>query len=152
MNWRVAATLAWLSMALLACGAPSSENTPQGQVSFMIFGDPVEKAAYEGLVTAFKQQDNQVDVSLIHIPSQSDYRTRLSADFAAGTQADVVLLNYRRYAGFAAKGVLEPLGPYLTQSKIIKDDDFYSEAIEPFRWRQGALMCIPQNLSSLVVY
>ena len=55
----------------------------------------------------------QIDVNLVHIPDQGDYRKRLGADFAAGTPADIVLINYRRYAAFAAKGVLEPLAPYL---------------------------------------
>jgi multiple sugar transport system substrate-binding protein len=122
-----------------------------GQISFMIFGDPAEKAAYERLVAVFEQRAPAVSVDLTHIPSQSDYRTRLGADFAAGTPADIVLINYRRYAGLAAKGVLEPLGPYLARSTVIQERDFYPEAIRPFYW-QGALICIPQNLSSLVVY
>ena len=62
-----------------------------------------------------------------------------------------MLLNYRRYAAFAAKGALEPLGPYLARSTVIRETDFYPQAMEPFRWH-GTLMCIPQNLSSLVVY
>jgi multiple sugar transport system substrate-binding protein len=117
----------------------------------MIFGDPAEKAAYESLVAAFEQRTPSIDIDLVHIPSQGDYRTRLGVDFAAGTPADVVLINYRRYAGFAAKGVLEPLGPYLARSSVIHEPEFYPESIQPFYW-QGSLMCIPQNLSSLVVY
>ena len=66
-----------------------------------------------------------IQVSLIHIPSQGDYRKRLGIDFAAGTPADIVLLNYRRYGAFAAKGVLEPLGPYLERSRVIREADFY---------------------------
>ena len=72
-------------------------------------------------------------------------------DFAAGDPADVVLINYRRYAPFAAMGVLEPLAPYLRQSEVISESDFFAVATDPFRWR-GQLMCIPQNISSLVVY
>ncbi len=117
----------------------------------MVFGDAAEKAAYERLVAEFARRTPQVHVTLVHIPGQGDYRKRLGIDFAAGTPADVILLNYRRYAAFAAKGALEPLGPYLARSAVIKEADFYAQAIEPFRW-QGALTCIPQNLSSLVVY
>ena len=129
-------------------GGPES---PSGEISFMIFGDTAEKKAYEDLVAAFHAKNGSVKVNLQHIPSQADYRKRLGTDFAAGTPADIVLINYRRYAGFAAKDVLEPLGPYLEQSAVIKEADFYSESIAPFRWN-GTLMCIPQNLSSLVVY
>jgi multiple sugar transport system substrate-binding protein len=63
----------------------------------------------------------------------------------------VSLINYRRYASLAALGVLEPLGPYLGGSTFISEGDFYPQAIDPFKW-DGQLMCIPQNLSSLVVY
>jgi multiple sugar transport system substrate-binding protein len=117
----------------------------------MIFGDAAEKAAYEQLVAAFEERHPAITVTLIHIPSQSDYRQRLGVDFAAGTPADVVLLNYRRYAAYAARGVLEPLGPYLEQSTLLDRADFYPESVEPFVW-EGQLICIPQNLSSLVVY
>jgi len=117
----------------------------------MIFGDAAEKAAYEQLVVAFEERHPTIDVTLIHIPGQSDYRQRLGVDFAAGTPADVVLLNYRRYAAYAARGALEPLGPYLERSTLLNQADFYQEAIQPFVWKEQ-LMCIPQNLSSLVVY
>ena len=122
-----------------------------GSVSFMIFGDPAELKAYQELVAAFEAKFPSIKIELIHVPGQADYRKRLGTDFAAGTPADVVLINYRRYASLAAKNALEPLGPYLQKSKIIKEADFYQPAIQPFYW-QGQLMCIPQNLSSLVVY
>lgn len=132
-----------------ASGAPSGGLSES--VSFMVFGDPAELAAYQSLVAAFEAARPQVKVELIHVPSQGDYRERLGNDFAAGTPADVVLINYRRYAPFANAGALEPLGPYLDRSTVIGEADFYREAIAPFRWK-GQLMCIPQNLSSLVVY
>jgi multiple sugar transport system substrate-binding protein len=180
--WRskpVLVLASWIALALSACGqaapaavspgstvAPAEQASPvvpaaptaapsaataSGRISFMIFGDPAEKAAYENLVTAFELRYPAIEVDLIHIPGQEDYRQRLGTDFAAGTPADILLINYRRYAAFAAKGVLEPLGPYLEQSSLIKEEDFYPETIAPFRWN-GTLMCIPQNLSSLVVY
>jgi multiple sugar transport system substrate-binding protein len=139
--------------SLLCAGTAALAQTdaPAGEVSFMIFGDPAEKAAYEALVEAFEAKHPQIDVELIHIPGQNDYRRRIATDFASGTPADITLINYRRYASFAARNVLEPLGPYLAKSEIIKESDFYPEAMQPFYW-QGTLMCIPQNLSSLVVY
>jgi multiple sugar transport system substrate-binding protein len=141
-------------VALLAVFAACSAAPGAGRaepITFMIFGDTGEKAAYEALVTAFTERHPDIPVTLLHIPGQSDYRKRLGVDFAAGTPADVVLLNYRRYAAFAAKGALEPLGPYLERSELIGIDDFYPETVAPFFW-EGQLMCIPQNLSSLVVY
>ncbi len=138
-----------LETTLAATMAPVAQ--PAGQVSFMVFGDPAEKAAYETLVAQFEKNHARIDINLLHIPSQGDYRRRLGTDFAAGTPADIVLMNYRRHAPFAAKGVLEPIEPYLAKSTLIKKADFYPESIQPFTWH-GTLMCIPQNLSSLVVY
>ncbi len=143
--------LAIIAIAPVACALPGRAPTATSAISFMVFGDAAEKAAYERLVAEFRHHHPDIDVTLIHIPGQSDYRKRLGVDFAAGTPADIVLLNYRRYAAFAAKGALEPLGPYLDQSPLLSPDDFYTEAMTPFIWK-GVLMCIPQNLSSLAVY
>jgi multiple sugar transport system substrate-binding protein len=86
-----------------------------------------------------------------HIPSGSEYRTRLATEFAAGNPPDVTLMNYRRYAAFAANDLLEPLGPYLANSELIQPEDFYPITIDAFTW-DGVITCIPQNISSLVVY
>lgn len=145
---RLALLVVLMALVLVACGRAGA---PGGTVSFMISGDAAERAAYERLVGAFEERNPAIDVELIHIPGQSDYRQRLGVDFAAGTPADVVLINYRRYAAFAAKGALEPLGPYLERSELIASGDFYPETLAPFTW-EGQLACIPQNLSSLVVY
>ncbi len=148
-----------VSSALSSCGPKevstdsSGATGPKGTrtVSFMVFGDPAELHAYQDLVSAFEKRHPEIKVELVHIPSQSDYRKRTGTDFAGGSPTDVLLINYRRFAEFAKKGVLKPLGSYLAKSTVIKESDFYPQAIEPFKWN-GELMGIPQNLSSLVVY
>ncbi len=136
-----------LAMVLAVPGVVAQED----EVSFMVFGDPAELAAYQSLAAAFEEAYPDIELELIHIPSASDYRARLGVDFAAGDPADVVLINYRRYAPFAAMGALEPLAPYLRASDVIGESDFFGVATDPFKWR-GQLLCIPQNISSLVVY
>lgn len=133
--------------AVFLAGCRSAE----APISFMVFGDAPEFAAYEALVAAFEEAHPALDVALTHIPSQNDYRTRLATDFAAGSPPDVALLNYRRFGAFAAAGQLEPLGPYLDGSDVIDRADFYPITLESFTWG-GELVCIPQNISSLVVY
>ena len=117
----------------------------------MVFGDPAELAAYQALVAAFEVAHPGIDIELIHIPSQSDYRLRLGADFAAGdrpmscSSTTVAMRRSRPWACWSR------WMPYLPDSDVIRDSDFFPEATDPFRWR-GELMCIPQNISSLVVY
>jgi len=142
--------LTLLVLLLTAC-QPTPPTATSDKVSFMVFGDPAELKAYQTLVKVFITQHPEIEIELIHIPGQSDYRQRLAADFAAGTPADVVLINYRRLAGFAIKHALEPLGPYLDQSAALNATDFYTPALDAFYW-QGQHVCIPQNISSLVVY
>lgn len=134
-----------------AIAAPTAGPVADRPITFMIFGDPAELRAYQQLVAAYEEQFPGQDVEILHIPDQADYRKRMAADFAAGTPADVVLINYRRYAGFAARGLLEPLGPYLDASHVISASDFFPEAVQPFMWHRQ-LMCIPQNISSLTIY
>ncbi|HEX7878093.1 MAG TPA: sugar ABC transporter substrate-binding protein [Candidatus Eisenbacteria bacterium] len=137
-------------LAALALANPVAALEPT-TISFMIWGDPVEKQAYDQLVSSFHAGHPDILVDLIHVPNQNLYIQRLTTDFVAGTPADVFLLNYRRMAPFAAKGRIEPLDSRLKKSALIHEDDFYREAMEPFRW-DGKQMAIPQNISSLVVY
>lgn len=134
------------SIFLSAC-----QPKPSGDISFMVFGDPAELAAYQILVDAFHAKHPEIQVEVIQVPSQSDYRKRLAADLTAGSPADVVFFNYRLYAAFAEAGALQPLNDFLENSKVIQESDFYPQAMEPFKWK-GEQMCIPQNISSLVVY
>lgn len=129
-----------------ACRREASTN-----ITFLVFGDPAERQAYVTLVEAFHQAQPDIRITLTHVPSPREYRTRLATEFAAGSPPDITLMNYRRYASFAAAGLLEPLGPYLEQSSLISPADFYEVTTEAFTW-QGRLVCLPQNISSLVVY
>jgi multiple sugar transport system substrate-binding protein len=148
----VLTTLAATAVALPMAGAgAAAQGDATGVVRFMTSGDPAEQAAYETVVEAFEAQHPEIDVQVEHVASEDDYLQRLAADFAAGTPADVIFLNYRRFASFADRGVLEPLGPRLAASPVVRETDFAQPAVEAFR-SQGELVCIPQNVSSLVVY
>lgn len=135
-------------LIILTIGCARAENPT---VSFSVFGDPAEFSAYETLVEAFHTQHPNIEIQLQHTPSQSEYRQRLATTFANGSPPDVMLLNYRRFATFAGQGGLTPLGQQLEDSSLINRDDFFPVTIESFEL-DGELWCIPQNISSLVVY
>ncbi|PIE80291.1 MAG: ABC transporter substrate-binding protein [Chloroflexi bacterium] len=136
-----------LLLLLAACGSSADKPT----VTFSVFGDPAEFAAYENLVAAFHEQHPEIQVQLQHIPSQSDYRQRLAASFSSGEPPDVMLLNYRRFSTFAGQDGLEPLTTYLANSDMLSESDFFQPVIKSF-YLEEELWCIPQNVSSLVVY
>lgn len=132
-------------------GINPAPDAASGTIALMITADPVEEAAYTTLLTAFREMGSAIEVDLVNMPGLADMYRRLLMDFASGTPVDLFLLNYRRYAAFAAKKTLEGLAPYLAASTVLKAADFYAEVIEAFTW-QEQLFGIPQNLSSLVAY
>lgn len=154
MKLSITKKLLWLISLLIiallfaSCGRAGQEVQ---KVSFMVSGDPAERQAYLNLVDSFHQTHPAIHVELTHIPSPRDYRTRLATEFASGNPPDISLWNYRRYASFVANDLLEPLGPLLKNSDLIQAEDFYPITIEAFTW-DGEIICIPQNISSLVVY
>jgi multiple sugar transport system substrate-binding protein len=163
MTCKLVVLLTCLALLLGAC-APTPTATPaapatqvpavpaaSGRISFMIFGDPEEKAAYQTAVDAFMKKYPQVQVDLVHIPSQSDYKKRLAADLVGGMPADVLIISFRNYGAFAGKAALEPLDTYLAHSTVVKTSDYYPQTLGAFNF-QGKQYCIPQNISSLAVY
>lgn len=131
-------------VALAACGA--SPTT----VRFQFFGDAEEIAIYKRIAETFHQSHPNINVELINVPSQGDHGARLAAAFNAGNPPDVFLVNYRRYAQFAAQNALNPVEPLMERDGV-DPAAYYDVALDAFRW-QGQLQCLPQNISSLVVY
>ena len=90
-------------------------------------------------------------VEFIPVGNQRDHMTKLTTGFAGGDPPDLFLINFRRFGQFAGKDVLEALGPRMAERGRLKESDLFEQATEAFRYN-GTLMCIPQNVSSLVVY
>ena len=151
------ALLLALTALLLVAGCGGDEGGEpgggdvSGDVSFMVFGDPEEIQAYRDVIAAFKNQQPKVNVNMIEASDRDDLIARLSTSFAGGTPPDLFLLNYRFYGQFAARGVLEPIEQRVDDSEVFQQADFYEQAMDAFRFN-GELTCLPQNISSLVVY
>jgi multiple sugar transport system substrate-binding protein len=138
-----------LSSLLLLAGCSSDDES--GPVRFLVFGDPAELAAFRAVVDAYAEKHADADVELVEASDRSDLIARLSTSIAAGSPPDLFLINYRFYGQFAAKNAIEPIESRLADSDAFGPEDFYPQALEAFRWR-GKQLCLPQNISSLVVY
>jgi multiple sugar transport system substrate-binding protein len=143
----IAMTLA----AALVASACSDDATARTRVVLQVFADPAEASAYQELIGAFEQANEDVEVKLVPVGSQGDHVAKLSTDFSAGNPPDIFLINYRRFGQFAGSGALEPLGARLARSKVFKEEDLFPQAVDAFRF-EGTLMCLPQNISTPVVY
>jgi multiple sugar transport system substrate-binding protein len=140
---------ALLCALAVACGG--SDGGSSGSVRFLVFGDPAEINAYRTLIDAFAEEEPDIDVQLVEASDREDLIARLSSSIAGGAPPDLFLMNYRFYGQYASRDVLEPLGPYVNDSSKFEEDDFYPQALDAFRWKDE-LMCLPQNISSLVLY
>jgi multiple sugar transport system substrate-binding protein len=136
--------------ALLAVSCGGSDGTG-GSVRLLVFGDPPELEAYRTVIRTFAEVEPEIDVSLIEASDREDLIARLSTSLAGGSPPDLFLMNYRFYGQFAARGVLEPLEPYVEGSDAFSLDGFFPQAVDAFRWG-GQVTCLPQNISSLVLY
>ena len=155
------AALVVVALASAGCGVPPAPGGPSASgsgpvpasepVQFLVFGDPEEIQAYRDIIEAFRAIEPGIPVQLIEASDRTDLLTRLSTSFAGGRPPDVFLINYRFYAQFAARGVLEALGDRMAASATLADSEFFGEALVPFQFG-GRQICLPQNISSLVVY
>ena len=121
-----------------AAGRPASAAEP---LRLQAFGDPAELAAYKQLIAALRSAAPDVEVEFIPVGKQRDHMAKLTTDFSGGNPPDLFLINFRRFGQFAAKGVLEPLGPALTARGKFREGDFYQQALEAFRQPGAASQC-----------
>ncbi|HEY8451102.1 MAG: sugar ABC transporter substrate-binding protein [Micromonosporaceae bacterium] len=135
-----------------ACGGDGGEDQSSSSITVVLFGDAEEIAGYRTMIAAFEEANPDIHVNLSPVASQGDLMARLTTAFAGGEPPDVFLINYRRYGQFAAQGAIEPVQPYLDRSEVLDESDFSPRALDAFRFDGENLMCLPQNMSSLVVY
>lgn len=148
------------ALSAVACQPPGPAQTGPAQpipVVFAYFGDPLEQAAFVSVIEGFHATQPTLDgapvrVESIAMPSQSDYLTRLTTDFAAGTPPDVSLFNYRRMTQYVNRGALDVLDSRARASSLVNLDGFYPASLDAFRDGSGQVVCLPQNISSQVVY
>lgn len=122
-------------------------------IRFAFWGDPAEQAAYQAVVDAFERAHPEIDVTIDYTAGQGDYYRKIASDFAAGQPPDVFLTNYRQFGQYAGAGGLASIQPLIESSERISEDDYYSQSLDAFRFGDAnQLYCLPQNISSLVVY
>lgn len=146
---RAVAAAALAAVALAACGGGGDERET---VRLLLFGGPEEIVGYEAMAAEFEDANPDLDVVVSPVANQDDLLGRLATGFASSAPPEVFLVNFRKYGQFAARGALRPVQGYLDASTVLAEDDFVATALDVFRFDGDELTCLPQNVSSLVVY
>ena len=151
---RIVSTVAAM---LLLSGCPVDANPPPdfdpdraSSIVVQVSGEREETAVYRALVTAYENDNPKAEVKLVEVADKSDHLTKLATSFAAGDPPDVFLVNFREYSQFVSRGAIDPFGGHVEQTGMDLDD-YYEAPVEAFTF-QDQLQCMPQNVSSLVVY
>ena len=130
-------------------GPAFSRSTLSGEMSVQVSGEAEETAVYETAVNAFEDSNDNIRVKLIKVADGDDHLAKLTTAFAGGNPPDVFLINYREYAQFVTRGAVADIDS-LADGRI-DFDLYYEQPLEAFTV-DGAIQCMPQNISSLVVY
>lgn len=146
-----------LLLLLTAVVIPSASQYAGAQdttgIRFAFWGDPAEEAAYTAIVESFETAHPEIDVIIDYTPGQGDYYRKIASDFAAGDPPDVYLTNYRQFGQYAGADGLAPIQSYIDASEVISENEYYALSLDAFRFGDAnELYCLPQNISSLVVY
>ena len=148
---------AFVLVLLVACsGQPTEDAAPGGDtevsatIRFQVSGEAEEVAVYDAVIKAFENVNPNVQVEMTAIAEKDEHLAKLATSFAAGKAPDVFLVNFREYSQFVAQGALEPVDGLLEDAGI-DYADYFPQPIEAFTYDEQ-LQCMPQNISSLVVY
>jgi multiple sugar transport system substrate-binding protein len=139
-----------LTVSACADGDEARYEGGSGRIRFQVAGEAEEITVYRTLIAALKEDHPELDVQLVEIANKDDHIQKLATSFAVGDAPDVFLVNFREYSQFVVRDALEPVESHLAGMGI-DPDDYYPEPLEAFTY-DGVLQCMPQNVSSLVVY
>ncbi len=141
--------VAAMLVAPLAC-AREAGGDPQRPLRVQVSGEPEETKVYRTMVAAFEKDNQDIDIDLIEVPEKDEHLAKLTTAFAGEDPPEVFLVNFREYAQFVVRGAIEPYEGFLEANEVDLAN-YFPQPLEAFTF-DGRLQCMPQNISSLVVY
>lgn len=150
---RFAALVAVLLIAAACDRGGASRSDAAGsdrRIRVQVSGEPEETRVYGAVVAAFERANEDIDIELIEVPEKDEHLAKLTTAFAGGIPPEVFLVNFREYSQFVVRGAVDPFEDLL-ESNDVDLADYYPQPLEAFTY-EGRLQCMPQNISSLVVY
>jgi multiple sugar transport system substrate-binding protein len=148
-----------LALLFVACDSdssnePSSNGDPEAPeesaITIQVSGEPEETAVYGDLAREYEESHEGASVEVIEIADGDDHLASLATSTAGGEPPDVFLINYREYAQFVAQDAVEPIEDLMVD-RDVELSDYYEQSLDAFTYNDS-LQCMPQNISSLVVY
>lgn len=148
-----------LILVFAACDSDTSGNSSKSDepessepssITIQVSGEPEETAVYNTLAEEYEKSNEGAEVEVVEIADGDDHLASLATSTAGGEPPDVFLINYREYAQFVVRDAVEPIEDLMVD-RGLDLADYYEQALEAFTY-DDQVQCMPQNISSLVVY
>lgn len=117
-----------------------------GTIEVQASGGDSELAVLSEMAESFEEANSGTTVELVGITDQGEHIAKLATAFAGNSPPDAFLINHRRVGRFIDGGAVEP-----AQLGNLPVGALYEPPINAFTF-DAKLMCLPQNVSSVVTY
>lgn len=144
-----AALLTILCLGLLALSG-TLVKAKEVTITFATWGSADAEKIWKRDVQTFEKLNPGIRVNLIVVPWE-EYWQKVQTMIAGGMAGDIIRLGGQQLPGFAARGVLEDLGPYVAADKEFNLADFLKAPLDGCRYR-GTLFGLPDHFSPLILY
>ena len=124
----------------------------QGTVTLTVSGwtsTPAEDALVQKNLQGFEATHPNIKVNWS--PITGDYPTKMRANVASNTVADVFYLQPSMSSEYISSGKLLNLSPYMAKSGV-NASDYYSALVNPFTCTSGQVYGLPKDWNSLGVF
>ncbi|PCN48546.1 ABC transporter substrate-binding protein [Curtobacterium sp. 'Ferrero'] len=138
--------------ALAACSSPSTPNPRSGKtgtVSYWLW-DANQLPAYQAVAKAFERENPDIRIKITQL-GWTDYWTKLTAGFIAGTAPDVFTDHLSKFPQFADLDVLWKLDE-LEATSAIRDDDYQSGLAQLWKGQDGHRYGSPKDWDTIAMF
>lgn len=150
--------VALLLLLLFAAWGRATTQVPDPgakQILFTGWGGVIERQVFTELVAEFERRHPDIDV--VYRPVPRDYVNKLKVMVAGGTPPDVFYIPDGDFAGFAVRGQLLDLDPFVRQSTVINPDEIWESGLRRYRWNghvvgRGPQYAIPKDIGPSAMY
>ncbi len=115
------------------------------KLRFAFWGGPEEKAAYEKMIAAFNEAQDEIELIPLHIPEM--YEEKVLVMIGAGDIPDIIALGGAHVPHFAAVGAVRPLDDLISPELL---EAFYPRAREALIW-DGHVWGLPFRMNTKVM-
>ncbi len=140
-------TAVWL---LSGAGCAGIGAEPGTELTFSFWGDYKDLELWKEIAERFEAEHPGVHISLQYTPHS--YAQKLQLQLLSKSAADLILMDDENYPGYAARGYLEDLAPYIARDReALRTDDYFATAMQAFTFR-GLTAGLPWNGTSVVMF